>query len=235
MTQKVKHLPYQINEQTSRFDYYETYWKQLGFDLLERHFVDKPKNARLLDYGCGRGETLQMAVALGYTCVGTDVDPTCLELSAKFAKIEPLDMNDPLRQFGERSFDVVTCFHVLEHVDSPQKILANLSHIARKYVVIAVPNLQTIRFLFRRNDSVHEVNEGHHQSWDFGHFRNLAERYCDLELVEWGHDAVILPVISNWTQKLFGKRSAIFLETKVMNRVLPFYCQSVLGLFKVKR
>jgi hypothetical protein len=53
--------------------------------------------------------------------------------------------------------------------------------------------------------------------------------------VEWGHDAVILPVISNWTQKLFGNKTAIFLETKIMNRVLPFYCQSVLGLFKVKK
>jgi SAM-dependent methyltransferase len=235
MTQKIKHLAYRINEHTNRSHYYETYWKQLGIDLLERHFTDKPENPTLLDYGCGRGETLQMAVARGYKCTGTDVDPVCLELSAKFAKVEPLDVNAPLRQFGERSFDVVTCFHVLEHVDSPQKILASLSHIARKYVVIAVPNLQTIRFLFRRNDSVHEVNQGHRQSWDFGHFRNLAERYCDLELVEWGHDAVILPVISNWTQKLLGKRTVICLETKIMNKVLPFYCQSVLGLFKVKK
>ena len=52
-----------------------------------------------------------------------------------------------LEQFGENSFDVVSCFHVLEHVPRPMETLHALSKIARKYVLFAVPNLSAFNDL----------------------------------------------------------------------------------------
>lgn len=37
------------------------------------------------------------------------------------------------------SFDVLTCFEVMEHLDYPQKALAEMHRVARRHVVVTVP------------------------------------------------------------------------------------------------
>lgn len=205
---KPKHLPYEIDPQKNRNHYYETYWKIVGLNLLKKHFPED-SGASMLDFGCGR-------------------------ISATHGKSVQLDINDPLGQFGENSFDYVVCYHVLEHVPTPIETIGILSKIARKGVVIAVPNLHTLTRLFSRGSSVPSVNEGHLQSWDHGHLQNLAERHGDLELIEWGFDTTILPVFNRFGPALIGQRGMIWLETKVFPKLFPFHGLSVLGLFRPK-
>jgi SAM-dependent methyltransferase len=230
----VQHLPYQIDEAANRFHFYENHWKRVGLELLLRH-LKEPAGKTLLDYGCGRGETLALARAAGLAPTGTDADPECVRLASAHGPAVLLDVADPLRQFGERSFDAVACFHVLEHVDNPKAVLTALGRIARDYVVLAVPNLRYLHRLLERNISLEGFNEGHLQSWDHWHLRNLAERHCGLELVEWGFDATLLPLLSNATQKLFGNRAAIALETGLFRKLFPFQGVSVIGLFRPAR
>ncbi len=224
------HLPYEINEKTNRFAYYENYWKSRGLDLLLKHC--DPRGMTLLDYGCGRGECLQLAAAAGFKVLGVDVDPECVKLGARFGPTEVLRIDDPLSQLGPKSFDVVTCFHVLEHVDNPKQVLTTLATIARKYVVLAVPNLRNLQGIVRRSFDLSSFNEGHLQSWDHLHLLNLAQRHCGLKLVEWGTDATILPLLSNWSEKIMGVRTTIRLETGVFRRLFPFHGISVLGVFQ---
>lgn len=231
MSPTVRHLPYTIDPSRDRSAFYETWWKKVALELLARHVDGKGRS--LLDYGSGRGETLGMAKELGFSVQGTDVDPTCVELSSKFGPATLLNPDDPLAQFGEKSFDVVTCFHVLEHVDNPKRILTMLGRIARSHVVIAVPNLRYLHGLTRRKVDLSIVNEGHLHSWDHWHFLNLAERHCGLKLVEWGYDATILPLVSQATDKLFGSRAAIALETGLFRRLFPLHGISIIGLFGV--
>lgn len=226
-----RHLPYEIDPQHNRFHYYETRWKEVALSLLVKRLPGGRQT--VLDYGCGRGETLRIFGSAGFAVTGTDPDPECVRLSARFGDACLLDAADPIGQFGARSFDVVTCFHVLEHVDSPKKTLSDLARLARKYVLVAVPNLRYLNLLFTRRIDLSLVNEGHLQSWDHWHLRNLAERHCGLKLVEWGFDATILPVVSNVTQKLLGKRAVITLETGLFRRMFPYHGVSVLGLFEV--
>lgn len=226
----VRHIPYQIDEKSNRFHYYETLWKKRGLELLLKHGASEGKS--LLDYGYGRGETLAMAGQAGFRVQGTDIDPECIKLATRYGPATRLNPNDPLGQFGRRSFDVVTCFHVLEHVDSPKQTLGALSQIAREYLVLAVPNLRYLHATFRRQFLLSGVNEGHLQSWDHWHFLNLAERHCNLKLVEWGTDATILPFASQVTQRLFGARATIWLETGLFRKLFPYHGVSVLGLFR---
>ena len=226
-----RHLPYEIDPQQNRYHYYETRWKEVAAALLLKHAA--PTGQTILDYGCGRGETLRIFGAAGFTVTGADVDPECVRLSSQLGEACWLDAANPVGQFGERSFDIVTCFHVLEHVDSPKKTLSELARIARRYVLVAVPNLRYLNLLFTRNIDLSMVNEGHLQSWDHWHLRNLAERHCGLKLVEWGFDATILPVISGVTKKLLGNRAVIALETGLFRRMFPFHGVSVIGLFEV--
>ncbi len=228
--QKIKHLPYELDER-DRSCFYENYWKRVGLELLTKH-LPPASDRTVLDYGCGRGETLQIFGAAGFQAVGVDVDPECVRLAARFGKSLVLNPEDPVGQFGKKSFDVVTCFHVLEHVDCPKKTLSELGQIARSYLVLAVPNLRNLHRIFRRTINPEEINEGHLQSWDHWHFLNLAERHCGLKLVEWGYDATILSGLSNFSQRLFGTRPTVFLETGIFKRMFPWHGISVLGLFR---
>jgi len=226
---KIKHLPYEIDP-TNRSDFHETNWKRVALRLLLKHV--KPAGQKVLDYGSGRGETLAIFGEAGFHVTGTDTDPECVRLSSRHGPACELNPDNPVGQFGERSFDIVTCFHVLEHVENPKRTLNDLSRIARKYVLVAVPNLRYLHRIFERDFDVSQINEGHLQSWDHWHLRNLAERHCGLQLVEWGSDATALPFFSQLALKMFGPKLTISLETGLFRRMFPFHCVSVIGLFR---
>ncbi|MDP4846962.1 MAG: class I SAM-dependent methyltransferase, partial [Akkermansiaceae bacterium] len=198
---------------------------------LRKHFPN-PEVKSILDFGCGRGEVLPIYQKQGYDVLGTDSDEECVRISGKTGKAVLLDTSDPLKQFGEKSFDAVVCYHVMEHVPSPIETIQTLSKIARKAVVIAVPNLQTLTGLFRRRVSVANVNEGHLQSWDHAHLLSLAQRHGNLELIEWGFDTTILPIFNRFGPRLIGQSGMIKLETKVFPKIFPYHGLSVLGIFK---
>jgi SAM-dependent methyltransferase len=226
----IRHLPYQIDEDKNRFHFFETLWKQRGLSLLLQYC--SADNKTLLDYGCGRGEMLALCSKAGFRVKGTDLDPKCVEIASKHGSTCILDADRPLQQFGAKSFDVVTCFHVLEHVDNPRRVLSQLADIARLYVVVAVPNLRYLHQLFQRRISLDSVNKGHLQSWDHWHLLNLAETHCGLKLVSWSTDATILPLLSRISLILFGRKVTLFLETGIFRKFFPFHGVSVLGLFR---
>lgn len=229
---KIKHIPYEISPETNKCEYYETVWKEVALDLLGTH-VPCLKGLSLLDFGSGRGETLQMAKDRGMSVCGTDLDPECVRLSGNFGPSLLLNSDDPVGQFGVRSFDVVACFHVLEHVPSPVVTLGHLSKIARKFVLLAVPNGGRMPHLLRPSKNLYPVNEGHLQNWDHAHFLSLAERHCNLKLVGWGFDHVRLPILSEVVSRIFGRSACIALERGLFRRVFPFQSASVIGLFEV--
>lgn len=225
-----KHLPYELDG-TRWTGFYENYWKQVALDLLLKHCTATGKT--VLDYGSGRGETLEIFGRAGFRVTGADIDAECVRLSARFGTACRLEGEHPVRQFGEKSFDIVTCFHVLEHVENPKQTLIELRQISREFVLLAVPNLRYLHQIFKRRIDLSFVNEGHLQSWDHWHLLNLAERHCGLKLVEWGFDATRLPGLTGLSLKLFGARATIKLETGLFKRMFPFHGISIIGLFHV--
>jgi SAM-dependent methyltransferase len=77
---------------------------------------------RLLDLGCGRGDSLRAFASLGYDVAGVDLSPRSPELAGKFdVRIADLE-NDPL-PFEPGSFDYVFSKSVVEHSFRPVAIL----------------------------------------------------------------------------------------------------------------
>lgn len=100
---------------------------------------------RILDIGCGSGEVLLGAMRQGWTAVG--VEP--VEESAKIAQDRGIDVRaTTLEDSGleEHSFDVVTAFHVLEHMSDANGFLRSMARYARPggRVVVEVPNLRSV-------------------------------------------------------------------------------------------
>jgi SAM-dependent methyltransferase len=105
-----------------------------------------PKDApHLVDIGCAGGEFPYAAHKLGFKV-------TAFEPSAHLSKIGREKYNLDIRsgafdksEFEESSVDVVTLWDVLEHVDSPKKMISDVVPILRPggYLVLNLPMIDT--------------------------------------------------------------------------------------------
>lgn len=99
------------------------------------------RTGRLLDVGTGIGEFLACAVRC-FEVEGTEVSWRAAEIAQTRYGLKirhgTLDQID----FGAKRFDVVTIFHVLEHVHSPRLLLMRCRELLvdNGLLVIAVPN-----------------------------------------------------------------------------------------------
>ena len=84
---------------------------------------------RYLDVGCGSGGALGVAQALGWQVTGVEVDEAAAEKAG--ASPREIHVGDVLAApFAAGRFDVVTAFHVLEHVPDPVAVLRRMLAVA---------------------------------------------------------------------------------------------------------
>jgi SAM-dependent methyltransferase len=98
-----------------------------------------------LDAGCGEGFVARRVIdaAPGITLTGCDVSEAALDIAAganpeaRFMIGSVVDL-----PFPNRSFDVVGCFEVLEHLpeDLPLRALSEMGRVARRAIVLSVPH-----------------------------------------------------------------------------------------------
>lgn len=101
---------------------------------IRRH-VD---GGRLLDLGCAAGDFLSVAAGGGFEVVGVEPHPVT---SAWARENRGLDVRTGTladTDLPAASFDVVTLFHVVEHLDSPRATLAEVARLLRAGGVVAV-------------------------------------------------------------------------------------------------
>ncbi len=94
--------------------------RRLGVVAHHRFLPGAP--SRVLDYGCGNGDFLLRAKALGHRVTGVDFD----EGAVAFAATRGLDVSTPEQMPREpfsEGFDMITANHVLEHVPGPRGLL----------------------------------------------------------------------------------------------------------------
>lgn len=110
--------------------------------LIERHTGGR---GRLLDVGCGTGEFTAAAQRHGFEVQGVEPEAS----GAEMARSRGLDVRTAtLEESGlpERSYDVVSAFHVLEHLPDSRAFLRTLARWCRPggHVVVEVPNFASV-------------------------------------------------------------------------------------------
>ena len=108
--------------------------------VLQR--IDVRKNKTLLDVGCGRGHCIEKFLRLGLDVTGCDIYAT----SAVDSAASYVQGNVENLAFSDQSFDVVTCFHTLEHVRRLSSALRELKRVARNQLFLIVPQQRFFRF-----------------------------------------------------------------------------------------
>ena len=98
------------------------------------------KSGQLLDVGAGIGEFLHYAKD-HFTVTGTEISSSAIEHAKKLYSIDLIQGTLEQVKF-ETHFDVITMFHVLEHVPFPGKTIELSLRLLkpRGILVIAVPN-----------------------------------------------------------------------------------------------
>ncbi len=101
-----------------------------------------PRVGRALDIGCGQGAFLRLLRREGWEVQGTELaeEPAC---RARQAGIPVLLGEIQEGQFGEGSLDLVTLWHVIEHLRDPAGMLQRISlMVGRKgLVALSTPNV----------------------------------------------------------------------------------------------
>jgi 2-polyprenyl-3-methyl-5-hydroxy-6-metoxy-1,4-benzoquinol methylase len=100
-------------------------------------------NGKILDYGCGTGEFLNTCKTADWICTGIEPSVSAKE---KAAQLTNLNIAGSLDQIAHSKFDVITLWHVLEHVENLNEKLSELkSYLAEGGIIfIAVPNHESL-------------------------------------------------------------------------------------------
>jgi SAM-dependent methyltransferase len=99
------------------------------------------KKGLLLDYGCGTGDFLACAKKSGWSTFGFEPNSKAKAI----AKEKGIKVLDSLKELDDNSFDVISLWHVLEHVYHPEASITEFKRILKPdgVLIIAVPNYKS--------------------------------------------------------------------------------------------
>jgi SAM-dependent methyltransferase len=101
---------------------------------------------RVLDYGSGEGYGTATLASRAASVTGVDIDPEAIaHAQAKYEAILNISfeaITDHRLPYPDGSFDVITCFEVIEHVPDPALVIAEIARLLSKdgLLLISTPN-----------------------------------------------------------------------------------------------
>ena len=148
---KIHELPdfYESEEYISHTDsstsFFDKIYQRVKTYMIDKklNWIEEEKKSRgvLLDIGTGTGDFLVRAKSRGWIVKGIEPNEKARSLSSK--KGVPLE--EDIFVLKDHSFDVITMWHVLEHVPDLEKQIEEISRLLKKngLLVIAVPNFKS--------------------------------------------------------------------------------------------
>jgi 2-polyprenyl-3-methyl-5-hydroxy-6-metoxy-1,4-benzoquinol methylase len=104
-----------------------------------------PPGSRVLDVGCGRGLFLRLLSERGYSVRGTELSAATAANAYPGVQVDAGELDED--RYPDHSFELVSIWHVLEHLREPQVAL-RASHralVPNGLLVLAVPNFGSVQ------------------------------------------------------------------------------------------
>jgi len=166
--------------ESSLYDEYvsieDTHWwfrgrREIIATLLRPHMRSP---ARIIDIGSGGGAVAQALLEFG-SVTACDIDVRCAASVARRAGMSFAYGTAEAVPFADGSFDLVTAFDVLEHLDDDVKALREMARVARPAGLVAV-TVPAYRWMWGRQDEI-----SHHRRRYTG--RSLRQAITDAGLI----------------------------------------------------
>ncbi|MBE0568272.1 MAG: class I SAM-dependent methyltransferase [Deltaproteobacteria bacterium] len=147
-------------------------------------FVWVPGNVRILDIGCGYGETLGYHQSRGCDAYGVEVDENIRRIAEKFGYKIHIGLFDP-KIYPPDYFDYVTMDQVIEHVSDPIQTLKDIASILKPggTLIIGTPNSNGLGSKILRNYWLH-WHAPYHLHLFSRKSMALAANHAGLELIK---------------------------------------------------
>lgn len=103
------------------------------------------KTNRLIDVGCGIGYFLEVAKERGWEVYGTEYTDEAVRICKEKGILMHQGVLDP-QQYESETFDVITSFEVIEHINNPKEEIANFNKLLRPggLVYVTTPNFNSL-------------------------------------------------------------------------------------------
>lgn len=122
------------------------------FRVREIKKIAKKKHFSLLDLGCGDGGFINFCLENNIDAVGIDKSPKTSNFKIISSSIESFQ--------SDKKFDIVTLFHVIEHLNSPSKTLKKVKDLLKTngFLVIETPLIGNLteKFLEKKYLAYHD-------------------------------------------------------------------------------
>ena len=175
-------------------DFYQDYygddelarWRAAGARDKADHILalcDGLDGGSVLEVGCGDGSVLAELSKRGFggRLCGLEISASGVEMARarEIARLESVKQFDGQEiPYGDASFDLVYCTHVLEHVPHERLFLAELARVGRR-VFIEVPLEDTLRVA---GAIVNDI--GHINFYNQVTFRALLQEFFEVERLQ---------------------------------------------------
>ncbi len=136
----------------------------------------QPQKGRILDVGCGTGHFLSLAQKKNWKTIG--IEPN--DRARKIANQKKLEVKKNIEELKtEKKFDIITLFHVLEHIHQLDNTLNQIISTLKKRgnLLIAVPNHDSHdRKKYQEHWAAYDIPR-HLYHFDLNSMKFLAEKY----------------------------------------------------------
>jgi len=167
--------------------------------LIKRHVLDslkwgsKASNSNLLqgqgrtalDVGCAYGYAVDVLESLGYDAYGVDISKYSVKKAKGLYSSDFLvcDVQEGL-PFKKETFDLLTCFGVIEHLANPLQAVKNMFALCRSVMICTTPNRiveKPIKKIMGDFDETH-INVKTQSEWE-NCIKNLGNSFFKVEPV----------------------------------------------------
>jgi 2-polyprenyl-3-methyl-5-hydroxy-6-metoxy-1,4-benzoquinol methylase len=129
--------------------------KKLKHPFWNRIIRKYMTGGKLLDIGCAEGDLLEWASSHGFCPTGIDVSEYILRENKKKNELLNYDLitsNIQKLPFKKNSFQIITCFDVLEHIKNPDSALLEILRCLQNngLCIISVPNLNSLGHMLKK-------------------------------------------------------------------------------------
>lgn len=133
--QTTNFLKFNTNNLLMRF-LFKRFFYSLGCLVVGKNYK------KVLDAGCGEGETLyRLKNILPDKVEGFDSNPSCITyVRERFPQFQFTVQNIYDLQYADDSFDLIFCCEVLEHLEFPRKALKEMKRISCRTLILSVPH-----------------------------------------------------------------------------------------------